>query len=237
MSQNATEFPENSRASGFRTKFSKVCRPTARLSTFNGQTNMRAIPGLFLLVAVILTMPVRAEATPITPGQWSDIGVAAYDGAVFWDNPSVDCGFCSAGELLDLIYGPLEFFHDGSNKAAPFAFTGPISYTKVGALTAWKNGTFTHEADGSFTYDNGLGFVANSLTSQQFALFRKAGPDTTQYFIGVEDIALNGLLASDADYNDYIATFTVTNVPEPGTLLLMGTALGAAARRLRRKRR
>jgi hypothetical protein len=202
-----------------------------------GGKMMRLLAWIVALAGLSI-VPVPAAASPITPGHWSDVGPAAKDGVVFWDNPSVDCGYCAAGELLDIIFGPLEFLNDGNGKATPFKFTEPVSFTTLGGLSLWKGGTLLQNADGSFSYDNGQGFLSNSWADgSQFALFRHVGPDSTQYFLGIEDMSIAaGLVPSDQDYNDYIASFTLSNVPEPSTLLLMGAAVaGYTIRRLRRR--
>ena len=65
-------------------------------------------------------------------------------------------------------------------------------------------------------------------TLGQFALFRYVLPEETRYFLGVEDILLTEAL-NDRDYNDYIVKFETHSVPEPGTLLLLGSGMAALA--------
>ena len=61
----------------------------------------------------------------------------------------------------------------------------------------------------------------------QYALFRFVLPETTRYFLGVEDILISQV--NDHDYNDYVARFETQPVPEPGTLLLLGSGMAALA--------
>ncbi len=206
-----------------------------------------------VLLGFCLTLPASAAAAPITSGIWSPVVSTSNNGAIFWDNLSVDCFVCNAGTILDIIYGPIEYLHDGSGGATQFSFSEAVSPTQVSSLTLLKNYTFTQQADGSFTYNNGLGFVSNSLGSNwdQFALFRQVSTQGTRYFLAIEDLDITpirlpllGLVTlSDKDYNDYIGSFYIDNpvppidtVPEPSTLMLMGTALAVVSRRFRRGR-
>jgi hypothetical protein len=206
-------------------------------------------------MAAMLAVPSLAAAGPITTGAWSPVTSPAADGGEFWDNPSVDdanCGGfkCNMGSLLDRIFGSIEYLHgstnlDGSTNPVAFAFGESVSWSYFGDLTDWKQGIFQQLGDGSFTYDANQashpGHISNSLLQpEQFALFRKAVKGGYQYWIGVEDIRFDMQMppdiVTDKDYNDYMVSFSqVTDVPEPGLLLLMGTGIFAAARRFRRE--
>ena len=155
----------------------------------------------------------------------------------FWDGESWDGPNRNAGDLIEpraTCAGcpMLEYLNNGSGNYTPFRFTDEIfGLNKIFGVTAWSNGTLSRSGD-VFVYDNGAGNVYNSWDNPgQFALFRLVGGESITYFLGVEDIDINALL-NDRDYNDYGATFTTPRpVPEPGTLLLLGSGVAALAAR------
>ena len=198
----------------------------------------KVLPHSALFVALVLLSPSAASAGPITAGVWSQVTGINRDQKPFWDGLSKDCWTCGVGNLLEAYTGltGLEYLHDGSGSFTSFRFDDPaLSFTPVFGISAWKNGVLSRNATGAFTYDSGTGRTSNSWDRPgQYALFRRVGLETTQYFLGVEDILLNEPF-NDRDYNDFGVTFTPTPVPEPSTLLLMGVPLAGMA--LRRRRR
>jgi hypothetical protein len=206
------------------------------------------------VVALALLAPASALAGPITPGGvWSSAlpttSASALQGdpIPFWAGTSWDCATCGIGFLLNFGSTPgLEYLHNGSGGSTAFGFDGTdiIDSTLLFNITAWKGGTFGRMSNGGFSYDSGTNRLSNSWATNggQYALFRIRGPETTQYFLGIEDILLSETL-NDRDYNDYVVSFTLpTPVPEPGTMLLLGGSLAAligrrarAARKARSK--
>jgi hypothetical protein len=186
-----------------------------------------------LLLALLLLSPSLTFAVPITPGVWSQAPVANNDQSPFWDGLSWDCPACGIGHLLEAYTGleGLEYLHDGSGGYVQFQFDDPsITPTFLFGLSAWSGGVLGQNAQGAFTYDIPAKHSSNSLDNpQQYVLFRRVGAETTQYFLGVEDIRISErqrirtAVTGDRDYNDYAVTFTTpTHVPEPSTLLLLG---------------
>jgi hypothetical protein len=195
-------------------------------------------PGSLLLPVLLLLIAAAAQAAPIVPATsaWSMVTPTnPNDLAItpFWDNLSWDCAACGVGDLIDADDKPtLEYLNDGAGGYASFRFDDSgIVPLFVNSLTAWTGGIFKVDTNGAVSYATPNGLSANSLDNpQQFVLFRLVGLNTTQYYIGVEDIPLSWA-ANDRDYNDYIVTFTTPTtqnpVPEPSTLLLLGSAIAA----------
>jgi PEP-CTERM motif len=197
---------------------------------------------LTILAALFLLSPSLAAAGPITIGSWSSVASVSTndDHAPFWDGVSWDGPLKGVGDLLNTFgYSDLEFLHDGNGHAVAFSFDDPvIQTTLLFTITAWTNGVLGRDEYGAFTYNSGTGRVSDSLTMPgQYALFRRVGGNTTQYFMGVEDILLSEA-ANDRDYNDHVVTFTLpTPVPEPSTLMLLGLGLAGTALRARVRQR
>jgi hypothetical protein len=200
------------------------------------------------VIVLLLLVPSAALADPISlSGQWSSTAVPPsgdptslpLEFVPFWSGTSWDGPLMGVGYLID-AYGTqgLEYLHDGTGRYTAFRFDDEVlNVTKINGITAWTGGVFGRRADGAFTYDSGTGRVSNSWDSgQQYALFRLVGPDSTRYFLGIEDILLSEA-QNDRDYNDYVVTFETASVPEPTTLLLMASGMAALALRKKRARR
>lgn len=193
-----------------------------------------------LLLVAALLVPSMATADPISVGGiWSstsavpsaDPTVQQLELASFWSGASWDGWHMGVHYLLE-AYGvtELEYLNDGSGNYTSFRFDEDIfNLTKIGGITAWTSGVLGRRSDGAFTYDSGTGRVSNSWDNPgQYALFRIVLPEETRYFLGVEDILITEAL-NDRDYNDYVVRFETHSVPEPGTLLLLGSGMAALA--------
>lgn len=193
-----------------------------------------------LILVLALLAPSIATADPITVGgTWSSTSAIPsadptrlpLELASFWSGASWDGWHRGIKYLLE-EYGvtELEYLNDGSGNYTSFRFDEDIfDLTRIGGITYRTNGVLGRRSDGAFTYDNGAGDVSNSWDNPgQFALFRIASAEETRYFLGIEDILITEVL-NDHDYNDYVARFETHSVPEPGTLLLLGSGMAALA--------
>jgi hypothetical protein len=106
-------------------------------------------------------------------------------------------------------------------------FSGPDGAGKSVTFTPTTNYVFYMAApNGDVYYTYGSGNVGDAGT-QHFAIFNAGGG---AFYLGIEDLRLN---SSDRDYNDMV--IKVSDVPEPTSLVLLGSGLFTAAGAFRRK--
>ncbi len=199
------------------------------------------------VVVLALIVPSTAMADPITAsGLWSptmtppsaDPNVLPLEATAFWSNWSWDGPLMGVAYLINAYHTEnLEYLHNPDGSAASFRFDDEIVNQRfLFGITSRTTGVFGRNEFGAFTYDDGVGRANSWDNGEQFALFRIVGPETTRYILGVEDIPVR-LWYSDTDYNDYVTTFETKPVPEPGTLLLLGSGMAMLAAQRRRAAR
>ena len=109
-------------------------------------------------------------------------------------------------------------------------FSGATSGTSATfAPTSYYGYYLTDGKTNTTWYSLSTGNRIGQMADQHFAIFRATGPST--FWIGMEDLPLSD---SDRDYNDLVVKVSPVAVPEPATLLLVGSGIAgllAGARR------
>ena len=202
----------------------------------------------FVLVLALM-FPSAAMADPIVAsGIWSptvtppssDPTVLSLEATAFWSNPSWDGPLMGVAYLINAFNTEnLEYLHNPDGTPTRFRFADEeqiVSQTWLFGITSRTGGVFGRNEAGALTYNSGYGPILNSWDSgEQFALFRIRGEETTRYILGIEDLLLSEY--TDRDYNDHVVTFETQSVPEPGTLLLLGSGMAILAAQRRRAAR
>ncbi len=156
------------------------------------------------VVVLALMVPSAAMADPITvSGMWSptmtppsaDPTVLPLEATAFWSNPSWDGPLMGVAYLIDAFNTEnLEYLHNPDGSPASFRFDEADRQSDV-ALWDHADGLAASSGETNPAHSRMTAEPAPSrtpgTTANSIALFRIRGPETTRYFLGIEDILLS----------------------------------------------